>query len=165
MSDFTVKKSAFAKLNNVLGVSTPPIPYAWNGSDVLLRTGRFNEKSYLLDKLGTLLRRESVLSREEKEALFNQVIAQNQNILFDMHSCSPDMIQQYDHKFNLLLESAFSHKENEKNLRISKENVKNSQQLSDGWMSASAVNNLLRLRSTNPAEAPDPNKFVPKHRR
>jgi hypothetical protein len=167
MPDFVAKPLSFARLNGVLGTSTPPIPYCWSGSEVFLDSGKkFDEKTYRESKLNTLLNRQSPLKPEEIRQVFERVIEQNLNILYDLHNSSADKFQQYDAKFNLLLESAFSHAENEHSLKISKENIKNSLQISDdGWINAQAVDNLFRLTSTNPMEKPDKNKFVPKHRR
>lgn len=167
MPEFTAKPYSFARLNSVLGTSTPPIPYCWSGAEVFLDQGRnFDERAYLDSKMETLLKRHTVLTEDQIKAVFARVIDHNLNVLFDLNNCpNDDLFHQYDAKFNLLLEAAFSHSENEHSLRISKENIKNALQVSDGWMNVNAVNNLVRLTSTNPKEAPDPNKFVPKHRR
>lgn len=168
MAEFTVRAGgAFARLNGVLGgAQTPPIPYAWSGSDVLLKSGKFNEPIYLNSKLKTVLARPSSLTEDQLQNTFKKVVSDNQNILFEMQSCaSRQQFDEYDAKFNLLLEAAIGHAENEQSLRTSKENLKNSLQISDSWMTACEVNKLMKLTSSNPAQAPDPRKFVPKHRR
>lgn len=165
MADFTVGPGSFKKLNGILGVKTPPIPYCWNGSDVLLNSGKFNEQAYLSSKFETLSRRPGTLSAEAIREIFGKVIADNRNLLFEMQASSQEKFQQYDEKFNLLVEAAVNHAENEQSLRISKENIKNSFQISDSWMTPQEVNRLMRLTKNNPSEAPDPRKFVPKHRR
>jgi hypothetical protein len=166
MSDFIAKPLSFATLNGVLGKSTPAIPYSWSGGDVFLDAEKkFDQKAYLHSKLNTLLARETVIAEDQIRAMFDRTVEQNFNIMFDLSNCSSEMFEQYDRKLNLLLEAAFSHAENEHNLKNSKENIKNSQQMADGWMNFGDVNNLVRLTSTNPLKAPDPNKFVPKFRR
>lgn len=164
MSEFTVK-AGFAKLNRVLGNTKPAIPYSWNGSDVILKSGRFDERKYLDGKIIALRRRETVLSIEQMKAAFEQVVAENKNLLFEMQAAQFEQLQQYDAKFNLLLEAAFTRAENEHNLKVSKENIKNCMPVNDSWMDVSQVNKLMRLVSTNPGEAPNPHKFIPKHRR
>lgn len=165
MSEFTVKTSGFARLNGVLGVTTPPIPYAWDGSEVLLQSGEFDATAYIDSKLDVLMKRDTGLPSEAVQSAFQQTIQQNKNLIFDMHSCTPELFKQYDAKFNLLLEAAIGRVEHEHYLQISRENIKNSLQIEDSWMTFTAVNNLAKLTSSNPAQAPDPRKFVPKHRR
>jgi len=166
MSDFSAKPFSFARLNNVLGNNTPPIPYCWSGSEVFLQAEeKFDEHVYLNSKLNTLMERQTALSEESIRALFQQVIEHNLNVLYDLHNCQKELFVQYDAKFNLLLEAAFSHAENEQNLRFSRENIKNSLQITDGWMDLTAVNNLVRLNSPIPKPTTDLNKFVPKNRR
>lgn len=165
MADYTVKSSGFSSLNKALGAKTPSFSYAWNGDDLLLKTDKFDEKKYLDSKFETLRKRQSVLAIETIAGVFKRVVEQNYNLIFEMHTCRPEKFQLYDTKFNMLIESAFSHEENELNLKLSKENIKNSLQLDDGWMTVGDVNRLMKLTRTNPAEAPDPRKFVPKHRR
>lgn len=167
MADTAVKTNSFAGLNRVLGRTTPPIPYCWSGSEVFLKAGKeFNEKSYLQSKLNTLLGRETVLAQDRIRDLFSRVINQNLGIMFDLYNCSPEKFEQYDRKLNLLLEAAFTYEENELNLVISRKNIIDNQNNSDGWMNFEAVDELTRLN--NPAQrkgAPDPYKFVPKYRR
>ena len=164
MSEFTVT-SGFSKLNQVLGNTKPAIPYSWNGSEVLLRSGKFDQRKYLDGKIFVLKQRDTVLSIEQRKEVFDRVVSENKNLLFDMHGAQFEQQQQYDQKFNLLLEAAFTRAENEHNLKISKENIKNTLPVSDSWMDVSQVNKLMRLVSTNPGEAPNPHKFIPKHRR
>jgi hypothetical protein len=166
MSDFSAKPFSFATLNNVLGNNKPPIPYSWSGSEVFLQSEeKFDENAYRSSKLNTLLQRQTTLDEESIHILFQQVIDQNLNVLYDLHNCQKEMFVQYDAKFNLLLEAAFSHAENEHSLRLSRENIKNSLQITDGWMDLHAVNNLVRLNSPVPKPTTDLNKFVPKNRR
>jgi hypothetical protein len=166
MSEFDAKPFSFSRLNSVLGVSTPPIPYCWRGAEVFLDSREvFDQKSYLASKLNTLLSRETVLTESNIRELFARVIDHNLNILFDLHNCAKDRFQQFDAKLNLLLEAAFTHAENEVNLIISKNNITISQQNSDGWMNAVEVGKLVDLVSSHGMQAPDPHKFVPKYRR
>lgn len=165
MSDFTVKTPGFAGLNRVLGNTRPHIPYCWNGNDVIIKTGKFNQQKYLDGKIITLRNRKTILSLDEMKTTFERVVAQNSNVLFEMEACTFEQLQQLDAKFNLLLEAAFTHAENEHSLKLSKENIKNSMLTSDSWMDINEVNKLMKLVSTNPADATNPNKFVPKHRR
>lgn len=165
MADFTAGSGSFKKLNGILGIQMPPIPYCWNGSDVLLKSGKFDEKLYIDSKFEALRRRAGTLSSEDLLEVFQKVVTDNKNIFFEMQACTQEQFQRYDEKFNLLIESAVNHAENEQSLRISKENIKNSFQISDSWMTPYEVNRLMRLTQNNPAEAPDPRKFVPKHRR
>jgi hypothetical protein len=166
MTDKLAGSFGFARLNSVLGVSTPPIPYCWSGNEVYLDSKRrLDEKAYLNAKLETLLARETVLAEASIRALFARVISANLNLIFDLHNCSPEMFEQYDSKLNLLLEAAFSHVENEVNVLVSKENIKASQQTEDGWMNVDSVNGLMSLSGKGRGRELDANKFVPKQRR
>lgn len=111
------------------------------------------------------MKKVSCLSQENKQNIFARIVRENQNLIFEMRSCTPENFQQYDSKFNLLLEANFAHEEHEHSLRTSKENIKNSLQISDSWMTQTEVNSLVRLSSGLPIEATDGRKFVPKYRR
>lgn len=165
MSDFSVKPPGFGGLNQVLGSTRKPIPYLWNGSDVVLKSGKFDQNKYLDSKFFTIQSKQSNLNLDAKKACFIRVINENRNLLLDMEAASLENLQQLDAKFNLLLEAALSHAENEDNLRLSRENIKNSLMTTESWMDAGEVTKLMRLVRTSSAEAPDPNKFIPKHRR
>lgn len=165
MSDFSVRPPGFNGLNRVLGSSRKPASYLWNGNDVVLKSGKFDQNRYLDSKFFTIQSKQSVLGLEEKKATFIKVISDNRNLLLDMEAASPEQLQQLDTKFNLLVEAAISHCENEHSLRLSKENIKNSLMTTESWMDPQEVTKLMRLVRNTPAEAPDPRKFVPKYRR
>ncbi len=165
MSDTSAKTPNFDHLNTVLGVKTPPAPYKWSGTDVVLKAGKFDEQKYLDAKLQALLERKTALAREQVLRVFGHVITDNDRLVFEMYTCTPEQLQQYDIKFNMILEAAFNQAEHDHNLKLSKENIKNSFQVSDSWMDSIAVIDLMKLTSVNSGTPPDTRKFVPKFRR
>lgn len=157
--------SGFARLNNIYGSSGNSAQYKWNGNNVVLKAGSFDEGEYLAAKLEELLKKESELPQEARQTVLDLVARENNTLLFDMASAPEAHLERLNGRFDFLLQAAFANAEHEFHVRKSREKITKSRTLGDGWMSAGAMTDLVRLNGIVKQPPPDARKFVPKDRR
>ena len=157
--------SGFTRLNNIYGSGNNPAQYRWNGNDVVLKQGDFNEEAYLTSKMDLLTKKESDLPADGRKKVLEQVTQENQTLLFDMSSAPEPHLERLNERFDFLLQAAFSNAEHEFHVKKSREKITKSHTLGEGWMSAGAMNDLVRLNGIVKQPPPDARKFVPKDRR
>ncbi len=157
--------SGFTRLNNIYGSASNPAQYKWNGDNVVLKQGCFDESAYLALKLEELAKKESELPQEERQRILEQVVKENNTLLFDMASAPEAHLERLNSRFDFLLQAAFANSEHEFHVKKSREKITKSHSLSDNWMSAAAMTDLVRLNGVVKQPPPDSRKFVPKDRR
>ncbi|MBX9573559.1 MAG: hypothetical protein K2X77_31950 [Candidatus Obscuribacterales bacterium] len=157
--------SGFARLNNIYGSTNNPAQYKWNGNNVVLSQGSFDENAYLAKKLEEIAQKDSELPQEVRQRVLDKVAQENSTLIFDMASAPAPHLERLNSRFDFLLQAAFANAEHEFNVRKSREKITKSHNLQEGWMSASAMTDLVRLNGTVKQPPPDARKFVPKDRR
>lgn len=164
MNSSNTPPPSFSRLNNLYGSSGPAAAYKWNEGDVVLPQDGFNESNYLDQKFEALCKKQSDLPQDIRQTVFATVVRENKTLLFELASSKGKEFENYNKRFDFLVESAFANAEHEFHVKKSRETITKSRSDS-GWMSLGEVTDLVRLNGVVKKPPPDSRKFVPKERR